>query len=78
MSKSTIALVITWILIGLAGAFWGGYLWAKKGVCKIDDKKGSNVIIDDKVLNDSTTTVPNNGSNTNDSSRTVVQPIEQK
>lgn len=78
MSKSVIALIVTWVLIGLAGAFWGGYLWAKKDVCKIDDKNGGNVIIDDNALNNSSTTVPNNGSNTNNSGKTVIQPIEQK
>lgn len=33
MSKSIIALICTWFLIGLVGAFLGGYFWAKKHAC---------------------------------------------
>lgn len=71
MSKSTIALIITWVIIGLVGAFLGGYFWAKKNVCSINNQD-SNVMIDNKGSTTSTSDSSNSGT------KTVVQPIEQK
>lgn len=80
MSKSTIALIITWVIIGLVGAFLGGYFWAKKNVCKLDDKSGENVLIDNTNSNNDIPTSKSDSStsSSNDANKTVVQPIEQK
>lgn len=84
MSKSTIALVVTWVIIGLIGAFSGGYYYAKKSVCKIDDKNVGNTIIDNKASNNalsnpiSSTTSDTTSSDNTTNGKTVVQPVEQK
>lgn len=69
MSKSTIILVITWVLIGLVGAFLGGYFWENK-VCKnaITNSEKSNVVAP------ATTTNPTSNSTPNDSNKTITQP----
>lgn len=72
MSKSTIALISTWVLIGLIGAFFGGYFIAKKYVCKTNDQSG-NVITTTEGTNTTTS-----NSTSDEGNKTIVQPTEQK
>lgn len=75
MSKSTIALIITWVIIGLVGAFFGGYFIAKKYACKTSDQS-DNVIT---TTEGSSTTTSTSTSDTSDNgNKTIVQPTEQK
>jgi len=50
MNKTTIALIVTWVVIGLVGAFLAGYFIAKKYVC-IADKPNENVMINNEKPN---------------------------
>lgn len=70
MSKSIIALICTWVLIGLAGAFLGGYFWEKK-VCKIDNTTGGNAITN---VAPAATVSPASNSTSTDSNKTVTPP----
>lgn len=72
MSKSIIALVITWILIGLIGAFSGGYFWAKKNACSLNNQNTENVGSVPAV--NSTSNSPKfNPTTSNDSNKTTDQ-----
>jgi hypothetical protein len=70
MSKSTIALVSTWVLILIAGAFLGGYFWAKKNACKISGQNVGNVLINNEKLNDS---IPSKNNSTSNSTPNNIQ-----
>lgn len=72
MSKSAVALITTWVLIGLVGAFLGGYFAAKKYACKVEDQSGK-VMIDTEGSSSPTSSTAPNGAN-----KTIVQPNEQK
>ena len=85
MSKSTIVLIVTWILIGLAGAFLGGYFWEKK-VCKnaITNSEKSNVVAPSSTTNDSNKTVTQPNGTTpstpasNSTDKTAAPATQQK
>jgi len=77
MSKATIALICTWVLLALIGAFFGGYFWAKKKVCKTNDQNAGNVIINNEKANNTVSSpvaTPSISATPNIGSQTVTQP----
>lgn len=77
MSKSTVALICTWILVGLVGAFFGGYFWEKRNVDKVDNLNGGNTVTNSGKINDvnpPSITNPASNSIPNGGNKTATQP----